>query len=168
MSTRHNRLLAAELHNKVEFFILALTFGALSVFLQTVPKFSSLIVGLIEVGAWVLFLISGITGIVRLIWGPVVHTYFGDVNDSKELSSALKQHRAIGSVLFDTDSSRHLDIESEIGFQEQRAQFYEDRANGLNNRIAKAFRLQLIVLVLGFVCVATARGLSLLSPMLAS
>ena len=35
-------------------------------------------------------------------------------------------------------------------------------------RKGEAFRLQLIVLVLGFVCVATARGLSLLSPMLAS
>ena len=165
MATQQNRLLAAELQNKVEFFILALTFGALSVFLQTVPKFYSLAIGLVEVAAWVLFLVSGITGLVRLIWGPVVHTYFAEANDGKELSSTLKQHRAVGGELFDTDGRERMNIDQQISTQEQRANLMEEQANRLNKKIATAFWIQLVLLMLGFVCVAAARGMSLLQPM---
>jgi hypothetical protein len=71
---------AQDVHHKLEFYLVALAFTTAAFATQT-GRFSGLVIGdMIELLSWVLFVLSGVLGLMRLEYLPVayrVHDYIG-------------------------------------------------------------------------------------------
>jgi len=93
---------AQDVHHKLEFYLVALAFTTAAFATQT-GRFSGFVVGdVIEVFSWVLFVLSGILGLMRIEYLPVayrVHDYVRVRQESiSEPEDDDEQHDAIADL----------------------------------------------------------------------
>lgn len=79
---------ATEFQGKLEFFILTLIFAILALSVQTANFGDYLFGDLIEILGWILLLISGIAGIFRLQYVPIVLRYYAAKEKNIEIDEA--------------------------------------------------------------------------------
>jgi hypothetical protein len=79
-----NEEYAIQTQGKFDFYFLGLVFTILGLSVQT-AQFSSWIQSLFEVGAWVALLISGLAGLSRIEWIPIMYAFHSDQDEQKLL-----------------------------------------------------------------------------------
>lgn len=83
--------LSIEISQKFEFYILALVFTILGLAIQTAPYERTWWGSAIEVIAWLVLLISGLSGLSRLEWMPVCYRHFGYLHQEKRSLQTFDQ-----------------------------------------------------------------------------
>lgn len=85
-----NLKIAIELSQKYEFYFLALVFTVLALSVQTAEMINKYYQYLYEIGAWVLFAISGLAGLSRLEWLPIAYKHYSASATEKNNLSHVK------------------------------------------------------------------------------
>jgi hypothetical protein len=80
---------------KFEFYFLALVFTVLGLSLQTAKISDNRIQPYLEIGAWVLFLISGVSGLFRTATLSIIYKYRGEIFNIEAHVSQQSQHPSV-------------------------------------------------------------------------
>ena len=89
-----NQEISIQTQQKFEFYLLALVFTVLALSIQT-AKLSSCFQGLIEILAWVSFLISGLAGLSRMEWIAVSYQHYSNLTKEKSFARDAKTGRSV-------------------------------------------------------------------------
>lgn len=88
-----NREYSIDTATKFEFYLLALVFTILGLSVQTGSLNAHHYQYIFEIAAWLSFLISGLAGLSRMEWKPVIYSHAADLADDKELLGKLRDPR---------------------------------------------------------------------------
>lgn len=91
-----NVIHSIEIGRKVDFYFIALVFTILSLSIQTAPVNKVWWQYSIEMLAWASLLVSGLAGLSRLEYIPVLYNGSGFIQKKEEYLTQLKQRRIIG------------------------------------------------------------------------
>lgn len=86
-SVDHNQIDARAYQDKFEFYFLGLTFTILGLSLQTASFGECVWSDVLELLAWILLLISGMTGLFRGFWKPDLYNSYAGRNYSYQVPS---------------------------------------------------------------------------------
>lgn len=155
-----------QLQEKFELYLLALVFTVLGLAIQT-AKFGNFdIADGFELSAWILLLVSGITGLSRLEWVPVAHHTRGTETDLKKerekfielLSSGVDRYPVIGHNDLVTTQELIDDRSAAIVKVEQ-------RVKELEKSIVRKYSIHKWCFVAAIVFLVCARGYSAADPL---
>lgn len=102
-----NLEISIQTQQKFEFYFLALVFTVLGLSIQT-SVFSSNLQSVIELFAWVFFLISGLAGLSRMEWISVSYKSYSELTYEKSFAKEAKGGRSV------VDESGKLQSSDEI------------------------------------------------------
>lgn len=91
MSGKASRDYSRELQEKLEIYLVGLTFTLLATAVQTVKAGGSAVADAAELASWLLLFASGLAGLSRLEWLPVAHLVHGATQDVEVQVEQLEQ-----------------------------------------------------------------------------
>lgn len=142
MSESRNLEAAQDVHHKFEFYLLALTFTIAGFAIQT-GKFSGNVFGdLAEVSSWAMLFLSGVVGLWRLEYLPVMYRTYSYIQVRKQSIEDYK------------DEDKHVD--SVDALRKQVAE-YEPKLKKIENTNRKKYRWQKIFFISGLAALLFAR-----------
>ena len=150
-----------QLKEKFELYLLALVFTVLGLAIQTAKFGSNDMADFIELFAWVLLLISAITGLSRLEWLPVAYHTLGTATNLKDerqkfislLSSGVDYHPII-------ESSEAVPTQELIDDRSVAITKVEQRVKKLEQSILRKYSIHKWCFVIAVVFLVCARGYS--------
>jgi hypothetical protein len=95
----NNITIARNLSEKYEFYLLALVFTVLAFTVQTADMVNRYYQYCFEIGAWVLFAVSGLVGLSRLEWLPIAYKQCGLSQEEKDNISKFVHGLAGGNLV---------------------------------------------------------------------
>jgi len=149
---------AIQTQQKFEFYFLALVFTVLGLCIQT-SQFSSEIQSVVEIGAWVCLFLSGIAGLSRMEWIPVLYEHYSRLTTEKSFAREAKGGRSVIG-----ESGEHLsdeEVRQYIGRAEERIEERSELMKGIEQRGKIKYLLHkwLFVVALGLLVISRAWNL---------
>ena len=153
-------VLAAEIQKRFQFFIIALTFGVLSLSVQSASFDSPLVARISELLGWVLLLTSGVVGLWRLEGIPRIHQFIGlqQLAETRLQQLEIDKDRGVRTVSVTTPSTRNYTIEEQIATWQGEIDIAKKAVGTLEGPLNTKYKLQRITLMLGLLSLMVARG----------
>ncbi len=130
-----DRSIAIQSQEKFQFYLVALTFTILGLSIQTYDDSSSNIASLLELLSWGALLLSGLSGLSFLEWGPVIRIKLAAKSDADEKVSKIKQHRAGGKTIVNVEQyGKTIPIEERINEYESHSVLISDVIDSLEKK----------------------------------
>ena len=153
------RAIAQQSQEKFEFYVLSLVFTLLALAVQSAAFGSNLPKNALELLAWILFLASGLSGLYRLQWIPVVRTRMADKRSLEDEIFKMKELQLQGQTeLVVLDSGRRQPIPERINNRQVGIDALEPAIKRIERRVQSAYEIHKYTFVLGLISVASARG----------
>jgi hypothetical protein len=154
----NERAIAQQSQEKFEFYLLSLVFTLLALAVQSATFGASLPKNAFELLAWMLFLISGLSGLYRLQWIPVARVSMANKR-SLENEVKMKELQLQGQTeLHVLDSGRSQPIPERINNRQIGIDALEPKIKKIEARVQAAYEIHKYAFVLGLISVACARG----------
>ena len=158
---KSEREIALDAQEKFEFYLISLVFTLLALSIQTAKFGQSSVGDLLELFGWFAFLISGLTGLSRLEYLPVIREKYAFQDEIEEELHKLEAQKAKGeTTVFVVGTKSQQPIDSLI----ENRQIAQDKINGLIKTLkAKTcyltkYLVHKYAFVAGILLVATARA----------
>jgi len=143
---------------KIEFYFLGLTFTLLALAVQTFKPSTSLTADVVETGGWLLLLISGLVGVSKIEWIPVILLVKNRESFLEDAHRGLEKAEKRGMPVMDSQSGQPVNV-PELMATTGRS-LNEIKSHGL--RLGKGHELrhdlQRVCFVLGLVALLLARA----------
>lgn len=159
MADQNENAIAQQTQEKFEFYLLSLVFTLLALSIQTAKFGTAIPPDALELSGWLFFIVSGISGLWRMEWTPVIRIKLAQKQSFENDISKLKELQLQGQtelLILENDSKQPI---------QERIQNYENAINLLSPYITKLERKHFIKyyfhiygFVLGVLCVASARA----------
>lgn len=157
MSTE--RSIAQQSQEKYEFYLLSLVFTLLALAVQSANFGENLPKNALELLAWVLFLISGLSGLYRLEWVPVARASMADKRDLEDEVFRMKELQLKGQTeLLVLDTGRRQPITERINNRQIGIDALDPKIKQIESRVHAAYDVHKYSFVLGLISVACSRG----------
>lgn len=151
--------MAAELQMKFNFYLVGLTFGMLALSVQTAEFEAPLVARGAELVGWVLMLLSGLAGLMRLELLPHIHALGAHEDRAHHNAHELIVKRAGGTTtVMVTRESKDYRIEDLIQQAQADAEKIKAALAPFNKQAARQYTVQKAGLVLGVLALLVARG----------
>jgi hypothetical protein len=151
--------MAAELQQKFNFYLVGLTFGVLALSVQTASFGGSTVARAAELLGWVLMLVSGIAGLMRLEILPHVHALWAHEDIALNRAHELIMKREGGTkTVTVTLENREYPIEQSIRQAQADAAAIKAAVAPFKKRDARQYAVQKVGFVLGIAALLVARG----------
>ncbi|MHB1085087.1 MAG: hypothetical protein ACYCZA_09645 [Thiobacillus sp.] len=155
----NERAIAQQSQEKFEFYLLSLVFTLLALAVQSATFGTNLPKNALELLAWMLFLISGLSGLYRLQWIPVARVSMADKRSLEDEVFKLKELQLQGQTeLHVLDSGRRQPIPERINNRQIGIDALEPKIKKIEARVQAAYEIHKYAFVLGLISVACARG----------
>jgi hypothetical protein len=109
---RSNSEIAVELRTKFEFYLLGLILAVLGLSIQTAKFGNSVVADLFELAGWLALFLSGVIGLLRGEWIPIVHSIQSKVESTETRLSQI-QAEIDQPVTFVEDDGQEVTINGE-------------------------------------------------------
>jgi len=154
---------AREMQSKMDYYFIGLIFTLLGLSIQS-SKFTSFYwQNVCEITAWISLSISGVIGLSRLEWMPVLYRQFGELYGDKEIKSKLSESVALGARLIDPDTMKqHTDekIKSEIQGYEKLIKNRETEIERINKESLLKYNFQKYLFLFALIVLMLSRFLT--------
>jgi hypothetical protein len=163
MTENKNYAVAIDIQNKFDFYFIGLIFTLLGLSIQTSQFIAkNNLQNTSEVVGWVLLAISGLLGMSRLEWKPVMYRHFGELDSEKDTLNTLTQN--INRATFinpDTGNKHPIDvIQKDIISYKQRVEIREGEIDKIENSSNLKYTLQKLSFFIGLVSLMLSRVLA--------
>ena len=153
------RAIAQQGQEKFEFYLLSLVFTLLALAIQSATFGTNHWHNALELGGWLLFIVSGLAGLYRLQWVPVARTTIADRNAFQGEIYTMKELQLKGqSELWVLDTQSRQPITDRLANRQKAVDLLDPRITQLERRIGVAYELHTWSFVLGLISVAAARA----------
>ena len=151
---KHSR----ELQEKFELYLLALVFTLLGLAVQTAKFDGGWIASCFELAGWAALLLSGIVGVLRLEWKPVVYGHLANKELQERDAAAIRKSLREGVLIISEETSAPLDPIALLGRKTNSASRYEGRVKELERSLQRRYKLHKWAFVFGILSLACSRG----------
>lgn len=144
---------ARSLQQKYEYYLIALNFTLLVLSVQTAKFQDSSFQILLELSGWMVLLIAGLIGLIRLEMQPVGHSGYAELERKKSYLDRLKEGKISGTrevVYRDTDDGPHP-IDEVIELTQDTIDRSEEKLTALQGRIVRQYNWHKYLFVSGLV-----------------
>jgi len=153
------RAIAQQSQEKFEFYLLSLVFTLLALAVQSATFGAILPKNGLELLAWLLFLISGLSGLYRLEWIPVARASMADKRSLEEEVFKMKELQLQGqSELLVLDTGKRQSIAERMENRKLGIDALEQKIRRIEGRVQAAYEIHKYTFVIGLISVACARG----------
>lgn len=150
---------ATRIQEKFEFYVVALTFTILGLSIQTATFGVNIFADVSELIGWVLLFISGLFGLWRLEWVPVViKNYAGISKAQRELQEyEVAQEHGQELVPVEDDERGQIPIQELITIRRQQIKEGEENANKVEKNTTNRYLVHKVTFVFGLLALLLAR-----------
>jgi len=120
VSINPNTEISQRMQERFEFYVIALAFTLLGLSIQTASFGESVLSDSFELLGWLFLFISGLAGLSRLEWVPVMYNYHVEIQNHQSNIERLRQAQQVGQnkVVVVDDERGNVPIEEAIQAQE--------------------------------------------------
>lgn len=151
---KHSR----ELQEKFELYLLALVFTVLGLAVQTAKFDGGWIASCFELAGWAALLLSGVIGVLRLEWKPVVYGLLANKELQESDAAAIRKSLSEGKVIISQETNAPLDPVALLGRKANAASQIEGKLKSLEGSLQRRYKLHKWAFVFGILSLACSSG----------
>lgn len=147
-----------ELQEKFEFYLLALVFTLLGLAVQTAKFDGGLIATCFELAGWAALLVSGLAGILRLEWKPVVYGLLANKALQEHQADGIREALRNGKLIVSQETGHPLDPAAVLQLKVGAAGKLDVKAKSLEASLQRRYGVHKWAFFVGLAFLACSRG----------
>ena len=162
-----NFRISREMEQKYEFYFIALVFTILGLSIQTAIFTNYIHQYIVEIAGWACLALSGLAGLSRLEWEPVVYRQYGSIDKEKRGLSIFNQGLK-GRIIMKEDQEEWSieELKNAKGNLEIHIAKREEIIKKLENSTIVKYKIHKWCFVIGVICIIYSRAFVGLSKFL--
>lgn len=158
-SAQSDKAIAQQTQEKFEFYLLSLVFTLLALSIQTAKFGSSIASDALELSGWLFLIVSGIAGLWRMEWSPVIRIHLAQKQEFEEENIKLKELQLQGQTeLYVLESNSKQPISERIRNRENAISLLTTHITKTERKHFIKYNFHIYGFVLGILCIACARA----------
>jgi len=158
-SAQSENAIAQQTQEKFEFYVLSLVFTLLALSIQTAKFGTAIAADALELSGWLFFIVSGIAGLWRMEWVPVIRIKLAQKQGFEDENLKLKELQLQGQTeLLVLENNSRQPISERIQNRENAINLLSPYITKLERKHFIKYYFHIYGFVLGILCVASARA----------
>lgn len=151
--------IAQQTQEKFEFYLLSLVFTLLALSIQSAKFGAAVPADAMELVGWLLFIVSGVAGLWRMEWVPVIRVKLAQKRDFESEINQLKELQLQGQTeIHVLENNSRQPIPERIQNRENAVNLLSPYIMNLERRHFIKYYFHVYGFILGVLCVASARA----------
>jgi hypothetical protein len=154
-----DNVIAQQTQEKFEFYLLSLVFTLLALSIQTAKFEMTVPANLLELAGWIFFIISGISGLSRMQWNPIIRITLAQRSGYEEEIYKLKELQLKGETeIFVLEDNAKQPLSVRIEHRDNAIKILTPYIAKLDLKDSIKYNLHVYCFVLGILSVICARA----------